>query len=124
MVSRKNISNSAGNLTLHLVGNLNHFIGKVLGKTDYSRNRELEFSQKDVLKVELIKRIEDTRQVIVGTLAKLNEIELDNQYPLKVFDMEMTIGYFLIHLLTHLTYHSGQINYHRRIVGINEESNA
>jgi hypothetical protein len=42
------ISNSAGNLTLHLIGNLNTYIGKEIGKTDYVRNRELEFSQKNV----------------------------------------------------------------------------
>ena len=43
----KNISNSAGNLCLHLVGNLNTYIGNEIGKTGYVRNRELEFSQKN-----------------------------------------------------------------------------
>ena len=117
-VIEKNISNSAGNLALHLVGNLNHFIGKELGGTDYIRNRELEFTQKDLLQGELVKRIENTRLVVNETLSKLKEIELENEYPLKVFEKEMTIGYFLIHLLAHLTYHLGQINYHRRLVGM------
>jgi hypothetical protein len=41
------ISNSAGNLCLHLIGNLNHFIGATLGNTGYVRNREQEFSSKE-----------------------------------------------------------------------------
>lgn len=41
-----NISNSAGNLSLHLVGNLNHYIGATLGNSGYIRNRDLEFSLK------------------------------------------------------------------------------
>ncbi len=35
------ISNSAGNLCLHLIGNLNHFIGATVGNTGYVRQREL-----------------------------------------------------------------------------------
>ncbi len=42
------ISNSAGNLCLHLIGNLNTYIGAELGKSGYVRNRELEFSDKDI----------------------------------------------------------------------------
>ena len=37
------ISNSGGNLTLHLIGNLNHFIGATLGNTGYVRERDKEF---------------------------------------------------------------------------------
>ena len=115
-VIEKNISNSAGNLALHLVGNLNHFIGKELGGTDYIRNRELEFSQKDIPQTELVNAIENTRLVVNESLNKLSESELGNKYPLNVFDREMTTGYFLIHLLAHLSYHLGQINYHRRLL--------
>ena len=51
------ISNSAGNLCLHLVGNLNTYIGLEFGKTGYVRNRDLEFSQKGVPQAELIKMV-------------------------------------------------------------------
>ena len=44
--TEKDISNSAGNLCLHLIGNLNTYIGRELGGTAYVRNRELEFSRK------------------------------------------------------------------------------
>ena len=42
------ISNSAGNLCLHVCGNLQHFIGAVLGNSGYGRNREAEFNKKNV----------------------------------------------------------------------------
>ena len=38
--SDENISNSAGNLCLHLIGNLKAFIGAQIGKTGYIRQRE------------------------------------------------------------------------------------
>ena len=38
------ITNPAGTLTLHVCGNLQHFIGHVLGQTAYVRNRDYEFS--------------------------------------------------------------------------------
>jgi hypothetical protein len=71
-----NIANTAGNLCLHLVGNLNTYIGAEIGKTGYVRNRELEFSIKNVSRQELIKKIEDTISVVNSSLDKLNEQDL------------------------------------------------
>ncbi|OXA87275.1 DUF1572 family protein [Flavobacterium hercynium] len=112
----KNISNAGGNLCLHLIGNLNTYIGAQLGKTGYIRNRPLEFSSKDIPKSELIKKIEDTIVVVNKVLDILTEEELNQIYPEIIFEKEMTTGYFLVHLSTHLAYHLGQINYHRRLV--------
>lgn len=112
----KNISNSAGNLCLHLIGNLNTYIGAEIGKTGYIRNRELEFSLKDIPKSELISKIENTLLVVNNALDTLTETDLEAIYPLVVFEKEMTTGFFLIHLSTHLAYHLGQINYHRRLL--------
>ncbi|MEO8239110.1 MAG: DUF1572 family protein [Flavobacterium sp.] len=112
----KNISNSAGNLCLHLIGNLNTYIGAEIGKTGYIRNRELEFSLKDVPASELISKIENTLLVVNNALDTLTETDLETIYPLVVFEKEMTTGFFLIHLSTHLAYHLGQINYHRRLL--------
>ena len=112
----KNISNSAGNLTLHLIGNINHFIGNQIGKTGYIRNRELEFSAKNIPQSELISKIEETIIVVNNALDELSIADLEKNYPLIVFEKEMTTGYFLVHLSTHLAYHLGQINYHRRLV--------
>ncbi|WP_185126713.1 DinB family protein [Chryseobacterium aurantiacum] len=112
----KNISNSAGNLCLHLVGNLSHFIGSQLGKTGYVRHRELEFSLKDVPKIELIAKIETTIMTVDSVLSQLPEEDLKKEYPLVVFEDKMTTDFFLIHLIAHLDYHLGQINYHRRLL--------
>ena len=114
----KNISNSAGNLCLHLVGNLNTYIGREIGKTNYVRNRELEFSQKDVPRAELIKKIDATMVVVQDALSQLKEEELSKEYPLLVFDKKTSTEFFLVHLVAHLAYHPGQINYHRRLLDI------
>ncbi|KIQ16391.1 DinB superfamily protein [Flavobacterium sp. MEB061] len=112
----KNISNSAGNLCLHLIGNINTYIGAELGKTGYIRDRPLEFSLKDIPKSELISKIDATILVVNNAFDSLTEADLDAIYPQIVFEKEMTTGYFLVHLSTHLAYHLGQINYHRRLI--------
>jgi hypothetical protein len=110
------ISNSAGNLCLHLIGNLNTYIGKEIGKTGYIRNREMEFSLKDIPRAELLQKIEDTISVVNTALTKLKEADLDSEYPVLVFEEKTSVGYLLVHLTTHLAYHLGQINYHRRLI--------
>ncbi len=110
------IKNSAGNLCLHLLGNLQHYIGAVLGKTGYERNREAEFSSKNVSVEEMLKEIDKTIIIIKKTLSELDEKRLEEIYPINVFGEEMSTGYFLTHLVTHLNYHLGQINYHRRLL--------
>lgn len=112
----KNISNSAGNLCLHLVGNLNTYIGKEIGKTGYIRNRDLEFSLKNIPRQELLHMIENTIQVVHQSLNQLDENTLANEYPVLVFDKKTSTEYLLVHLAGHLTYHLGQINYHRRLI--------
>lgn len=110
------INNSAGNLCLHIVGNLNTYIGRELGKTDYIRNRDLEFSLKNITRQELIQKVEDTIKMIIQTLNNLDEHQLEIEYPILVFEHKTSTEYLLVHLTTHLTYHLGQINYHRRLI--------
>lgn len=114
------INNSAGNLCLHLIGNLNTYIGKELGQTDYKRNRDLEFSLKAVPRQELIQKIKDTISVITQTFDRLDENVFETEYPVLVFEEKTSTAYFLIHLTTHLAYHLGQINYHRRLIEVEE----
>ena len=111
-----NISNSAGNLVLHLIGNLNHFIGAVIGNTGYVRNRDAEFEDKNVDRKSLLKMILDTKAVVSSSLESFNRKKLHHTYPIQVFGEDMTYEFFLIHLVTHLNYHRGQINYLRRIL--------
>lgn len=115
----KNIANCAGNLCLHVVGNLNTFVGKELGNTDYVRDRDLEFSLKNLPRTELLNKVQDTINVINETLDGLTEQEMAKDYPLvKIVEGGSSVGFMLIHLSTHLAYHLGQINYHRRILDI------
>jgi len=114
----RNISNSSGNLCLHLVGNLSHYIGAILGDSGYIRDRDLEFSQKDIPRTELLRKVEDTIQIIIKTLDQLNEEDTQKPYPNEPLGYPMTIDYFLIHLVGHLNYHLGQVNYHRRLLDL------
>ena len=113
---KEGISNSAGTLCVHLVGNLNHFIGAVLGNTGYVRERDKEFSVRNVPRQEMLQQIDEIKTVIENTLAKLTEADLQAEYGLRVFRDSMTTEFFLLHLSTHLNYHLGQINYHRRLL--------
>ena len=113
---QKEVSNSAGNLCLHLVGNLNAFIGAEFGNTGYIRQRELEFSLKDVPRTELIRQIKEVNTIVESALKGLTIDDLKKEYSRRVFEDTMTTGFFLVHLTTHLAYHLGQINYHRRLI--------
>jgi uncharacterized damage-inducible protein DinB len=108
------ITNSGGNLTLHLIGNLNHFIGATLGNTGYIRHRENEFNQKDIPIEDLVVSINKTIEMVALTLDQLDEEKLEKDYPIDVFGEKIKTGDFLFYLTTHLSYHLGQINYHRR----------
>ena len=110
------IGNSAGNLCLHLIGNLSHFIGAILGNTGYIRHREDEFSLKNIPRQDLVTNIENCRLIVRNTLAKLTVADLEKEFPQQVFDKSITTEMMLMHLTTHLTYHLGQINYHRRLL--------
>lgn len=112
----KDIANSAGNLCLHLVGNLNTYLGTVLGQTGYVRNRDAEFSLKNISRKELIEKIEGTIQVVDQVLPALTAEQLEKEYPMVVLKEATSTEFFLVHLATHLTYHLGQINYHRRLI--------
>ncbi len=115
-IVEKNIANSAGNLCLHLVGNLNAYLGAGIGHTGYVRNRDLEFSLKDIPRAELISKVEATILVVNNAIDLLTEEDLQKEYPLLVFAEKTSTEYFLVHLTAHLAYHLGQINYHRRLL--------
>ncbi len=111
------ITNSAGNLVLHLCGNLKHFIGAVLGGSGYIRERDREFGDKNVSREAMAKSIDEAREIVLKTLDSLTDADLDKVYEVRVFnDKPITTHIFLLHLSGHLMYHLGQINYHRRLL--------
>jgi hypothetical protein len=108
--------NTGGNLTLHLVGNLRHFIGAVFGSTGYVRNRDAEFSTRGGMsRDELLKLIAAARSEVSATLSKLDASVLDKPH-MAPGDRKIETGLWLMHLAVHLGYHLGQIDYHRRTV--------
>jgi len=116
------INNSGGNLCLHVTGSMLHYIGVVLGKTDYVRNRDAEFSQKNIPRSLLIEQVRNTKQIVKTTLEKMTDADLATEYPVQFLAKHpainregMTSGFYLTHMATHLSYHLGQINYHRRL---------
>lgn len=114
--TQEGITNSAGNLCLHLLGNINTYIGAEFGKTGYVRNRALEFSLKNIPRADLVSKIEETIFVVNTALDNISEKDLKMEFPILVFEKKTSTEFMLIHLTTHLAYHLGQINYHRRLL--------
>ena len=110
------ILNSAGNLCLHLNGNLQHFFGAVLGETGYVRDRDAEFTRTNVPREQLFEDISETMRVVRSTLEKMSDEEYAIEYPIEVFGKPMTTGFFVVHLAAHFNWHLGQIDYHRRLL--------
>jgi len=112
------IKNSGGNLTIHLIGNLNHFIGATLGNSGYIRQRDNEFNDKNIPRKEIIDQIDALKVVLSDVISSLSTKDLEKNYPIEVFGQPMTTEYFLIRLYGHLNYHLGQVNYHRRLLDL------
>jgi hypothetical protein len=110
------ITNAPGNLCLHLCGNLQNYIGAILGNTGYVRNRTYEFSAKGLTKGQLLEEIARTKNSVISSLKKLDDKTLHQQYPEEVLGYPMSTVFFLNHLFGHFGYHLGQINYHRRLI--------
>lgn len=110
------IKNPGGTLCLHLCGNLQHYVGAMLGNSAYIRHRETEFSTRNTPRQKLIEEINITKEAIRTAFSTLDDSILTKEYPEQVFGHPMTTSYFLFHLLSHLNYHLGQVNYHRRLI--------
>lgn len=109
------VTNAAGTLALHLEGNLREYVGRQIGQIAYSRQRSLEFSARGVEKSALIARLEAVKAMIPGVVQGLSASQLDARYPEAIQGKSITTRQFLIHLLAHLNYHLGQVDYLRRI---------
>jgi hypothetical protein len=110
------ITNPAGTLALHLAGNLQHFVGTILGGTGFVRNRDLEFSARGLSRADVVSQVNAAIGVVEQTFRRLGPSDLDAEYPEAVAKVRINTADFLIHLASHLAYHLGQVDYHRRIV--------
>ena len=110
------LPNSGGTLALHAAGNLRHFIGTVLGGGSYVRDRDAEFSRRGVPRAELIDGLQQAEKTVRDTLASIDPARFSEPYPIPVANRRVNTGEFLAHLATHLAYHAGQLDFHRRVV--------
>ena len=112
----QSIANSAGVLARHLVGNLNHYIGHIICGTNYKRDRIYEFSDNKDSKEKLLQQIEETIKMLESHLPNVTQARLEQEFELDFYGKQSTY-FYLIQFVSHLAYHLGQINYHRRIIG-------
>jgi uncharacterized damage-inducible protein DinB len=101
-------SNSAGNLMLHLSGNIRQWIISSLGNVEDSREREKEFAadggySKSQLAEKLFSTLEEAKKIIQNISAE------------EILKKRKVQGYYysgiaiIIHVTEHYSYHTGQI---------------
>ncbi len=110
------VKNSCGNLALHIIGGLNYLIGTTLAQTNYTRDRDKEFAQRNIERRLLVAQLEMLIPLITGTLNALTQENLEAEFPIFFDQPKATTGYVLVQLLLHLNYHLGQVNYLRRVL--------
>lgn len=110
------VKNSAGNLVLHLEGNLREFIGRQLGQVAYSRTRDQEFALTGISRDELVLRMEQAKELVAKVVWQLSDSELAATHPERVLEVDVSSHDLLVHLHGHLNFHLGQIDYLRRIL--------
>jgi hypothetical protein len=103
------VANSAGNLMLHLNGNLREFVGRQIGGVDYARDRPREFAARDVPRAELVADLTGLAALIPGVLEQLTVERWDDMFPEQVLPGgPITNRQFVIHLYGHRNYHRGR----------------
>ena len=115
-ILKGDIKNSSGTLALHITGNLKHFIGAQLSKTGYIRERDKEFSDRNVSKENLLKGLNEAVEVVKNALPKLSNEDLKKDFPIPFLEKTRPAIEILFILYGHLNYHLGQVNYHRRLL--------
>jgi len=110
------VKKSGGTLALHLAGNVSHYIGAVLGRTGYVRDRPAEFALRDVPRAEVKARVQDALASVEQALSELPPVSLEAPYPEALAGRTLGTEQFLVHLVAHFGYHLGQIDYHRRML--------
>jgi uncharacterized damage-inducible protein DinB len=109
------VSNSAGNLALHVAGNLQHFIGAKIGGSGYVRDRDTEFARRGVTRADLVAELARAKQAVHAALGDRDPASIPSVFPDTIAGKTMTSEVFVLHLVAHLAYHLGQVDYHRRI---------
>jgi len=103
-------SNSAGNLVLHLCGNLRQWILNPIGGAHYDRDRDAEFSERGPIpKADLIANIDATVGEVEKVLAEMPAGTLLQRFALQSYAGSRMQAIY--HVVEHFSYHLGQILY-------------
>jgi len=100
--------NSMANLLLHLSGNIRQYIISSLGEMPDTRERDLEFSQaQDKSKSALLEELKTTVEEAIAVIENCQEDQLLQKREVQGFEMD-GLG-IIMHVVEHLSYHTGQI---------------
>ena len=109
------VTNAPGNLALHVAGNLQHFVGALLGGTGFVRNRDAEFATRSGTRADVDCALASAIDAVQGTLARMSDADLEQPMPGAPNGLRTTRGRFLMHLVAHTAFHLGQAGYARRL---------
>lgn len=110
------VTNPAGTLALHIAGNLQHFVGAVLGGSSYVRDRSAEFATRGWSRDRVSAELRNAREAVETVLPRLDAGTLSALYPAVPNGLTVRTDMFLLHLVAHTAFHLGQAGYIRRFV--------
>ena len=103
-------SNAAGNIVLHLCGNLRQWIISGLGGAPDMRARDTEFSERGPIpRRMLIKQLKTTVREACETIDRLSAETLLQDFSIQGFHVSGLVA--ILHVYEHFAYHAGQIAY-------------
>lgn len=108
-------SNSIGNLVLHLSGNIRQYIVCGVGGTPDDRERDKEFSRdRNETKAFLLGQLTATLEASNNVVQNLPEDSFAKSVTIQGF--QHTNLSAIIHVIEHLSYHTGQITYYTKYI--------
>jgi len=103
-------SNAAGNIVLHLCGNVRQWIISGLGGAPDLRERDKEFSERGPLpRRVLISRLKSTVKEACQTIDRMPPTKLSQEFEIQGFRVSGLAA--IAHVCEHFAYHTGQIIY-------------
>lgn len=102
------VSNSIGNLILHLCGNARQWIVAGVGGLTDARNRDSEFAQREVIsRAELLRLMRSTIDDVAGVLRNLDVATILDKRVIQGTETDVLSAIF--HVTEHFSMHTGQI---------------
>ena len=113
------VSNSIGNILLHLCGNITQYIISALGVQPDIRERDKEFSAKTGYnKDELQNKLTSTVEQAVIIIRNSDEYRLMKIYPVQGFNLSGIA--IIVHVTEHFSHHTGQIIFWTKLLSGND----